>query len=405
MGGQMASSGFKKALLCTVTMLFWFAQYIYIPFMTPYLMTLAISATVVGAIVGAYGLTQLLLRIPLGITLDIYRHHKLVILLGVLLAGLSSIGMLLFPSPVMLFISNAMSGVASSTWISFTILYASYYESAHSTKAIGIINVFFQMGILLAFITGGFLFSRFGIHALFKVSFASGMIGTLLSMLIPHEPSARGTNVTVASLLKVVKERRVISFSLLCGVAWFVVFATVFSFSMSTAKGLGATGPQLGVFSMLYSVGTIGGSYFVATRVAHAMGEKRLLSIAFTVLAFYCFCMPLTANLRLFYPLHLICGLGNGVLLAATMAFAVKEVEPEKKTTAMGFFQSIYCIGITLGPVVMGVLIDHSTKLVAFLVVAAMALACAFLVPIIYRMGFLNDRTASKAMLPNPSAD
>lgn len=387
----MASPGFKKALLCTVTLCFWFAQYIYIPFLTPYLMTLAISATVVGAIVGAYGLTQLLLRIPLGIALDIHRQHRLVILVGVLLAGLSSIGMLLFPSPVMLFVANAMSGVASSTWISFTILYASYYESSHSTKAIGIINVFFQGGILLAFLAGGLLVSRFGIYSLFKVSFASGMIGTVLSFFIPREASAKGTNVTVASLLKVVKERRVIVFSLLCGVSWFVVFATVFSFSTSTAKALGASGPQLGAFSMLYSVGTIAGSYFLATRFAHAMGEKKLLVLGFAILAFYCACMPFIADLRLFYPLHLVCGLGNGVLLAATMAFAVKEVELEKKTTAMGFFQSIYCIGITAGPVVMGMLIDHGGKVLAFCAVGATSLVCAILVPFLYRSGVLAD--------------
>jgi len=380
----MAGPAFKKVLLCAVTLCFWFAQYVYIPFLTPYLMTLAISATLVGAIVGAYGLTQLLLRIPLGIALDIRRNHKQVILIGVFLSGISSIGMLLFPSAAMLFISNALSGVASSTWISFTILYASYYESQHSTKAIGIINVCFQTGILLAFIVGGLLFGRFGIQALFKTSFAAGMIGSLLALGIRHEPSAKGTNVTVASLLKVVRDRRVICFSLLCSVAWFVVFATVFSFSTSTAKALGATGLQLGAISMLYSVGTIGGSYFVATRAAHTLGEKKLLVTAFAVLAFYCAGIAFTADLRFFYPLHLVCGLGNGVLLSATMAFAVKEVEAEKKTTAMGFFQSIYCTGITLGPVVMGMLIDHGSKLLAFLVLAALALACAAVVPLIY---------------------
>lgn len=398
----MASPGFKKALLCTITLFFWFAQYVYIPFLTPYLIGLAISATVVGVIVGAYGLTQLLLRIPLGIALDIYRYHKLVIAGGLFLAGISSIGMQLFPSPVMLFISSALSGVASATWISFTTLYASYYEGSQSTKAIGIINVFFQAGGLLAFLAGGFLYGRYGIHILFRASFVAGMVGTVMALFIPHETSVNGTNVTVASLLKVVKERRVITFSLLCGVAWFVIFATVFSFSTSTAKQLGASGLQLGGFSMLYSVGTILGAYFVSTGAAHAMGEKKLLSAAFVVLTLYCICIPLTSNLRLFFPLHLMCGLGNGVLLAATMAFAIKEVAPDKKTTAMGFFQSIYCIGLTSGPVVMGMLIDHSSKVVAFFVVAAITLASAIVVLLLYRSGFLvaeNPQSASLAAM------
>jgi MFS family permease len=386
----MPGPAFKKALLCTVTLCFWFAQYIYVPFLTPYLLSLSISATVAGIIIGAYGVTQMVLRIPLGLTLDIYRQHKLVILIGVLLAGLSSLGMLLFPSPGMLFLSNALSGVASSAWISYTILYASYYDSAHSTKAIGAISIFFQSGILLAFMAGGLLFSHFGIQMLFKVSFASGIIGAALALFIPHESASKGTNVTVASLLKVVRDRRVVTFSLLSGMAWFVVFATVFSFSTSTAKSMGATGSQLGVLSMLYSAGTIGGAWFITTRFGHSMGEKKPLSFGFIILAVYCVSIGLAGGLRLFYLLQLLCGLGNGLLLSATMAFAIKHVDAEKKTTAMGCFQSIYCIGITGGPAVMGALIDHGGRRAAFCAVGIASLACAILAPLLYRFNFLS---------------
>ncbi len=388
----MPGSNSKKALLCTVTLCFWFAQYIYVPFLTPYLLSLAISATVAGIIIGAYGVTQLILRIPLGLTLDIYRQHKLVVQIGVLLAGLSSLGMLLFPSPVMLFVSNAMSGVASSAWISYTILFTTYYDSAQSTKAIGIINVFFQGGILLAFLIGGLLASHFGIQVLFKVSFASGMVGMLLSLFISHEKASKGTNVTVASLLNVIGDKRVIIFSLLCGVAYFVVFATVFSFSTSTAKDLGASALNLGIFSMLYSVGTIGGAYFVATRIGHALGEKKTLSMGFAILAFYCICIGLTHDFRIFYPIQLVCGFGNGLLLAGTMAFAIKNVDLGKKTTAMGCFQSIYCIGITGGPVAMGLMIDHGGKQVAFCAVGIVSMACAILVPFLYRTSLLSTK-------------
>ena len=391
----MVNPGFRKTLLCTITLCFWFAQYVYVPFLTPYLLSLAVSATVAGTIIGAYGVTQLILRIPLGLTLDIYRQHKLVVVIGVLLAGLSSLGMLLFPSPVMLFLSNALSGVASSAWISFTILYTTYYDSEHSTKAIGVISVFFQGGILLGFLVGGLLVSHFGIQTLFKVSFASGIVGMILALFIPHQKSSKGTNVTVASLLKVIKDRRVITFSLLGGVGWFVVFATVFSFSTSTAKALGATGPQLGVFSVLFTVGTIAGAYFIATRFGHSLGEKTPLVLGFAIMAFYSIAIGFISDLRLFYPLQLVCGLGDGLLLAATMAFAIKNVDLEKKTTAMGCFQSIYCFGITGGPVVMGVLIDHGGKQVAFCAVGIASLACAILVSFLYRSNFLSSQKAT----------
>ena len=386
----MPGTASKRALLCTVTALFWFAQYVYIPFLTPYLLSLSITATVTGVIVGAYGVTQLLLRIPLGLALDIHRCHKLVIVAGVVLAGLSSLGMLLFPSPGMLILSNALSGVASSAWISFAVLYTSYYESNQSTKAVGIINVFFQGGILLAFLAGGLLVARFGIQMLFKASFAAGLLGGLLALFIPHEPAVRGTNVTLASLVKVIHNRRVVTFSLISGAAWFVIFATVFSFTTSTAKTLGASGPQLGFFSMLYTVGTIAGAYFISTRAGHAMGEKLPLSLGFAILALYCVAIGFAPNLGIFYPAQLVCGFGKGLIMAASMAFAIKFIEPEKKTTAMGCYQSIYCIGITGGPVAMGVLMDHVSRQAAFFGVAIVALLSAILIPFLYRTGFLQ---------------
>ncbi len=386
----MPGTASKRALLCTVTALFWFAQYVYIPFLTPYLLSLSITATVTGVIIGAYGVTQMLLRIPLGLALDIHRQHKLVIIAGVLLAGLSSLGMLLFPSPGMLILSNALSGVASSAWISFAILYTSYYESSQSTKAVGIINVFFQGGILLAFLAGGLLVSRFGIQMLFKASFAAGLLGGLLALFIPHESATRGTNVNVTGLIKVIHDRRVLTFSLMSGMAWFVIFATVFSFSTSTAKTLGASGPQLGIFSMLYSIGTIAGAWFISTRAGHAMGEMKPLIVGFLILALYCVSIGFAPNLHIFYTAQLLCGFGKGLLMACGMAFAIKHVDPEKRSTAMGCYQSIYCIGITGGPVVMGLLIDHGGRMTAFCSVAVIALLCAIAMYFLYRSGFLS---------------
>jgi len=146
---------------------------------------------------------------------------------------------------------------------------------------------------------------------------------------------------------------------------------------------------------MLYSVGCILGSYFIATHTARALGESRLVSLAFILMATYCVSIPVIVRVAWFFPLHLVCGFGSGILTSCLMAFAVKEVDPERKTTAMGFYQSIYCIGMTMGPVIMGLLIEHSTKAVAFLSVAAVAVAAAILVPLIHRTGFLEGRRSA----------
>jgi MFS family permease len=380
----------RKALLCTITSFFWFAQYVYVPFLTPYLFTLSMTATTVGLIIGAYGVTQLILRIPLGITVDIVRNHKLFIAIGTLLAGISSLGMIISPSPLVLFIANAMSGVASSTWISFTVLYPVYYEKSEGTKAIGILNTFVNTGRLAAFMLGGILFERIGIRGLFIASFASGIIGCILALCIKREPEVARVNISTGGLIRVMKERRLLFSSTMAALAYLVLFGTVYSFTTSTAKNMGATGLELGSFAVLFSAGAMLGSYFVGTRIANKLGEEYALLLAFLLLGVYCTGIALSRSLVPFFPLQFVAGLASGVLASSLMAHAVRYVDKDRKSTAMGFYQSVYCLGITLGPMFMGFLVDHVSTRTSFIIMALIALASAAAIPPIYKSKVLD---------------
>ena len=371
--------------MCAITVFFWFAQYVYIPFLTPYLITFSMTATTVGVILGAYGVTQLVLRIPLGITTDIVRNHKLFILTGTLCAGVSSIGMMISPSPVLLCIANGLSGAASSTWISFTVLYPVYYEKSEGTKAIGIINVFSKAGILGAFVVGGLLFERIGIRGLFVASFASGMIGSFLALFIKRERDVGRVNISLRGLARVMKERRLLFSSIMSALMFLVIFGTAYSFTTSTARNLGATGLDLAFCAALFSAAGMAGSYFVGTRTAGVVGEKVLLLLAFLLLGVYCAGIAFSHRVVEFFPLQVIAGLANGVLSSSLMAHAIKYVDGDKKSTAMGFYQSVYCLGITLGPVLMGFLIDHTSTRASFIMMAFIALACAAAIPPVYK--------------------
>lgn len=367
----------KKALLCAITSFFWFTQYIYVPFLTPYLFTLSMTATVVGLVVGAYGVTQLILRIPLGITVDIVRNHRLFIVIGTFLAGISSLGMIISPSPVLLCIANGVSGIASSTWISFTVLYPAYYDKSEGTKAIGRINLFSNAGRLAAYVVGGIFFERIGIRGLFVVSFASGMIACILSLFIRQEREATRVSISVGGLLPVMRQKRLLFASTMSALAFLVLFGTVYSFTTSTAKNLGATGLDLALLAVLFSAAGMMGNYFVGTKAAGRAGEKHLLLLAYLLLGAYCCGIAFSGSVIPFFPLHIIAGLANGLIASSLMAYAIRHVDGEKKSTAMGFYQSVYCLGITLGPVLMGFLVDHTSTRASFIIMALIALSCA----------------------------
>ena len=50
-----------------------------------------------------------------------------------------------------------------------------------------------------------------------------------------------------------------------------------------------------------------------------------------------------------------VMGLGIGIAFPVLMGLALQSVEPEARASAMGVFQSIYAVGMTLGPALSGV--------------------------------------------------
>ena len=107
----------------TIIVLFWFAQYVYIPYQTPFLTAINVASNLIGLVVGAYGLSQLLLRIPIGMLADWYLNHKLLIIFGTSLSGFASLIRLVFPNGIGFLIGNIISGIASSTWLSFMLFF------------------------------------------------------------------------------------------------------------------------------------------------------------------------------------------------------------------------------------------------------------------------------------------
>lgn len=83
--------------------------------------------------------------------------------------------------------------------------------------------------------------------------------------------------------------------------------------------------------------------------------------------------------------MQFIGGIGSGILTSSLMAYAIKYVDPQKKSTVMGFYQSLYCVGMTIGPIVMGTLVDHTSTAFSFFFMAAIAIGCAVAIPLVYR--------------------
>jgi MFS family permease len=102
-----------------------------------------------------------------------------------------------------------------------------------------------------------------------------------------------------------------------------------------------------------------------------------------------------------FFPLHVIAGFASGLLVPSLMAHAVRYVDNDRKSTAMGFYQTVYCFGITLGPVLMGFLVDHASTRASFIIMALIAIACAAAIPPVYKSNVLIPTKTADRARPN----
>ena len=90
-------------LFCFVNFFYWVALYLFQPILSVYTQSLGASLAMIGTIVAAYGLPQLIVRIPLGVAFDITSRKKLFLVLGIGATTIGALGLGLAPNFGLLF--------------------------------------------------------------------------------------------------------------------------------------------------------------------------------------------------------------------------------------------------------------------------------------------------------------
>lgn len=341
-------------LFCIVTSMFWFSLYAYVPELSTYADTLGATYQFIGVITGAYGLTQTFVRIPLGILSDKVNKRKLFIIIGLMISVISSLVVFIQPRPVSLLITRLLAGVAASTWVTFTVLFSSYYKDEESPKAIGIINSFNATGQMVAMIIGGFISLWFGTRYLFLLAAVGGTIGLLLSIGIYEKRDISREPMKVKDILEVITNKYLLFVAILAILSQFMTFATVFGFTPIVAKRLGANGFEL---SLLTTVSVLPGIFVAAlagTTFSKWWGAKNTILIGFLISSILCVSIPFVPNLYILYLVQFASGVGRNMVFPLLMGLGIKKFSQQKRATAMGAFQAIYGIGMVIGPIVLG---------------------------------------------------
>ncbi|MEK8128429.1 MFS transporter [Paenibacillus filicis] len=345
----------NRIVFVTVTLLFWCSLYVYVPVLSPYLEHMGMSYTVMGIVLGSYGLTQIVLRLPLGIASDKMNKRKPYVVIGMLSVALSCVCFAMGERLEWALAGRIMSGVAASTWVAFTVMFAGMYAKEQATRAMGMISLLTAGGQLLGMSVSGLLVEAGGYTLTFQMGAAIGLLGFALSFLLqePQGTVAR-PSMSYGDLASVMKDRLLWKVSTLSILAHSVLFITMFGFTPSYALYLGADKVGLTMLVLAFMVPHALVAYLSGRVIAPRFGSWQVVFVGFVVSALCTAATSFVPGFGMLIFTQALNGAVQGLHFPLLLGLSIEHIEEKKRATAMGFYQAVYAIGMFAGPFLAG---------------------------------------------------
>lgn len=321
----------------------------------------------------------MLLRIPVGILSDRFHKRKLFIIFGFMFSTLAGFGILVTQELTWILILRALAGAAAATWVDFTILFASYYLKEEATKAIGTLTVYNSLGQMAGILSGGWFADQYGWESSFLFGGIVGLIGLVGSFFIVEKFEDNKQKITMQGIVGVANDRTLLTVSFLAILFQVLTYATVFGFTPVFAQSIGATKWDMGVLTFCSLIPMAVASWVGGRYLSPKMGERSVIILGFLLTGVFTVLIPMSDNIGFLIFTQTLAGFGRGFIAPILMALSIKHMESGRRATAMGFYQSIYGLGMFGGPLFMGVIGDWLTLGQGFMMVGLLGCVAALL--------------------------
>ncbi len=343
-------------LLYVLAWLYWFSLYVYTPIFSIYVVSLGASLKMSGLIFGSYGFTQMLLRIPLGILSDRIKTRKIIIIIGLLLCLVSSLGLWYYNNIIMILFFRCLSGIAAATWVTFNVLLFSYFEREKTSTAISSIHSIGKLGVAFSMFFGGLAASKMGLKSTFFLAAIAAMLALLLSIGINEKKGNSLRFLKREQLISVVKNKSLLLASILVIITTLISFGAIFSFVPIVAKNMEANNFQLGLLATSFALAGVIATSLSVVFFLNKIGERNTIIIGFLAITVSCIMVPYIRNIAILYIAPIISGFGNSLIITLLMVMCIKKVPENMQGTTVGFLQAVSGLGMFIGPVFMGFL-------------------------------------------------
>ena len=112
---------------------------------------------------------------------------------------------------------------------------------------------------------------------------------------------------------------------------------------------------------------------FASTELCEKKGARFYIPVVFLLTGLYCVLVPAAGNIYVIFLLQAFPGMSTGILLSYLTSESMTEVPREKSSTAMGFFQAVYAVGMSVFPTVVGSLTERVNVSLGYAFLAAAA--------------------------------
>lgn len=336
--------------------LYWFSLSTYLPILPTYAKDLGAGYQMIGVILGSFGLTQVLLRLPLGIISDRLERRKVFLVVGAILGLASSLGMWLFRDVYSLLFFRLLSGFAAIAWVLQTVLFARCYPQDEGGKAMGLVTAVVNFGEMTAMFVGGLVAQYYGQEQSFLLAALVAVPALACNTAIRDMPAkAAREPVSLSEIAAMARDGSLVLPSLLGLVIQVIAYGTVFGFVPLVAKSLGASYAEIGLLPTIYLLPGIAASLLSATFFRRIFSERFMVTGGFLIMAAGCFVIPFVPDIMTLFVTQAIAGFARGLVFPLLMSLGIRDIAGNRLATAMGFFQTIYSTGIFLGPLFVGV--------------------------------------------------
>ncbi|MCP3774526.1 MFS transporter [Paenibacillus sp. MZ04-78.2] len=338
-----------------------------IPIMPKFMESLGITGGIVGLLVAAFSLTQLLCSPFAGRLADSFGRKRMIVL-GLIVFAFSEILYGIASSTVLLFVSRMLGGISAAMIMPAVMAYAADITTKEERAAgMGYINAAITTGFIIGPGIGGYI-AEFGIRMPFYVAGVAAIIAACITLFILPEslPSKENIADTPSSTIKrsgLLSQLRytyrepyflslIVVFVMSFGLA---NFETVFGLFVDHKFGFGPKD-----IAFIITFGSIAGAVVQATAfswILKRFGDQRVITLCLFFASLFILLILFVHTFWMIFAITFIIFLAIDILRPA-ISTQMSMVAKDQQGYVAGLNSAFTSLGNVVGPIAAGFLFD-----------------------------------------------